>query len=130
VALSAGVSSGKHRALDIPTPTGYADCATSKYRGCCSRFRAIKAYWIMISPRLAQIALSFGANDLDGTVVEERLSNDAGAKTSEFTPRQNSHASSAPRPRACRRDTSITRRPLELPDPPPRGRTSSPYLNV
>jgi len=32
-------------------------------------------------------ALRFGANDLDGTVVEEKIYHDAGAKTSEFTPR-------------------------------------------
>jgi len=36
-------------------------------------FEHIKAYWIMLSPSIAQIALRFGANDLDGTVVEERL---------------------------------------------------------
>src|SRR2546430_7997648 len=36
---------------------------------------------------IAQIALRFGANDLDGTVVEEKIYHDAGAKTSEFTPR-------------------------------------------
>jgi len=50
-------------------------------------FEHIKAYWIMLSPSVAQIALRFGANDLDGTVVEEKIYHDAGAKTSEFTPR-------------------------------------------
>ncbi len=43
----------------------------------------IKAYWIMISPELAQIALSFGADDVDGTVVEEQIYHDAGADTPE-----------------------------------------------
>ena len=32
----------------------------------------IKAYWIMMTPRIAQIAQRFGADDIDGTVVEER----------------------------------------------------------
>ena len=30
----------------------------------------IKAYWVMLTPRIAQVALRFGANDIDGTVVE------------------------------------------------------------
>ncbi len=41
----------------------------------------IKAYWIMISPKLAQVALRFGADDLDGTVVEETIYHMAGAGT-------------------------------------------------
>jgi len=41
----------------------------------------IKAYWVMITPGLAQIALSYGANDLDGTVMEEEIAHTAGAKT-------------------------------------------------
>jgi aminodeoxyfutalosine synthase len=41
----------------------------------------VKAYWIMISPKLAQVALSFGADDLDGTVVEETIYHMAGAQT-------------------------------------------------
>jgi aminodeoxyfutalosine synthase len=44
-------------------------------------FPHIKAYWIMMSPRVAQVALQFGADDLDGTVVEEKIYHDAGAKT-------------------------------------------------
>lgn len=39
----------------------------------------IKAYWVGITPKLAQTALSFGANDLDGTVVEETIYHMAGA---------------------------------------------------
>jgi aminodeoxyfutalosine synthase len=41
----------------------------------------IKAYWIMISPKLAQVALTFGADDIDGTVVEETIYHMAGAET-------------------------------------------------
>jgi len=41
----------------------------------------VKAYWVMITPKLAQVALSFGADDLDGTVVEETIYHMAGAHT-------------------------------------------------
>ena len=41
----------------------------------------VKAYWVMITPKLAQVALSFGADDLDGTVVEETIYHMAGAAT-------------------------------------------------
>ena len=41
----------------------------------------VKAYWIMISTPLAQVALHFGANDIQGTVVEEMIAHAAGAVT-------------------------------------------------
>jgi aminodeoxyfutalosine synthase len=72
----------------IPKPTGYADLRNIAIaRLVLDNFDHIKAYWIMLTPSIAQIALRFGANDLDGTVVEEKIYHDAGAKTSEFTPR-------------------------------------------
>jgi aminodeoxyfutalosine synthase len=43
----------------------------------------IKAYWVMVTPKLAQVALRFGADDLDGTVVEEKIYHMAGAGTSQ-----------------------------------------------
>ena len=39
----------------------------------------IKAYWIMMGTKLAQTALWYGADDLDGTVVEEHIGHMAGA---------------------------------------------------
>jgi aminodeoxyfutalosine synthase len=42
-------------------------------------FANIKAYWVMLGVKVAQTALCFGVNDLDGTVVEERIGHDAGA---------------------------------------------------
>lgn len=39
----------------------------------------IKAYWVMLSVKLAQVALQFGADDLDGTVIEEKIGHMAGA---------------------------------------------------
>ena len=44
-------------------------------------FDHIKAYWVMIGPKLAQISLRFGVNDLDGTVIEEKITHAAGAET-------------------------------------------------
>jgi aminodeoxyfutalosine synthase len=43
----------------------------------------IKAYWVMMTPKVAQIAQRFGADDIDGTVVEEKIYHDAGATTSQ-----------------------------------------------
>ncbi|HZS53910.1 MAG TPA: aminofutalosine synthase MqnE [Bryobacteraceae bacterium] len=48
----------------------------------------IKAYWIMMTPAVAQIAQRFGANDIDGTVVEEKIYHDAGATTAQHLRRQ------------------------------------------
>ncbi len=42
-------------------------------------FRHIKAYWVMLGLKVAQVALAFGVNDIDGTVVEEQIGHDAGA---------------------------------------------------
>ncbi len=44
-------------------------------------FEHIKAYWQMMTAKIAQIALRFGADDIDGTVVEEKIYHDAGAET-------------------------------------------------
>jgi aminodeoxyfutalosine synthase len=38
----------------------------------------LKAYWIMLGEKIAQVALHFGANDLDGTIVDERITHAAG----------------------------------------------------
>ena len=44
-------------------------------------FPHIKAYWVMIGQKLSQIALSYGADDVDGTVKEEIITHMAGAET-------------------------------------------------
>jgi aminodeoxyfutalosine synthase len=44
-------------------------------------FPHIKAYWQMMSAKIAQISLRFGADDIDGTVIEEKIYHDAGATT-------------------------------------------------
>jgi len=72
----------------IPKTTGYDDLRNiAVSRLLLDNFDHIKAYWIMLTPSIAQIALRFGANDMDGTVVEEKIYHDAGATTAEFTPR-------------------------------------------
>jgi aminodeoxyfutalosine synthase len=39
----------------------------------------IKAYWVMLGVKQAQAALKFGADDFDGTVIEEKIGHEAGA---------------------------------------------------
>ena len=41
----------------------------------------IKSHWIMVSPSLTQVALSFGVNDIEGTVVREKIYHAVGAQT-------------------------------------------------
>src|SRR3954470_11831781 len=48
----------------------------------------IKAYWQMLTPKIAQVSLRFGADDLDGTVIEEKIYHDAGANTPQGMRRQ------------------------------------------
>lgn len=43
----------------------------------------IKAYWIMLTVKLAQVALYFGADDFDGTVIEEKIGHMAGAESAQ-----------------------------------------------
>ncbi|MGB6432362.1 MAG: aminofutalosine synthase MqnE [Candidatus Acidiferrales bacterium] len=72
----------------LPKPTAFADIkAIAVSRLLLDNFDHIKAYWIMLTPKVAQIALRFGADDLDGTVVEEKIYHDAGATTEQFTSR-------------------------------------------
>ena len=48
----------------------------------------VKAYWIMLGIPIAQLALGWGADDVDGTVVEERIYHDAGATTPQAVARE------------------------------------------
>src|SRR6185437_13650510 len=68
----------------IPKTTGFDDLkniAAARRRQ--DNIPHIKAYWVMMTPKIAQVALRFGADDLDGTVVEEKIYHDAGATTSQ-----------------------------------------------
>jgi aminodeoxyfutalosine synthase len=46
-------------------------------------FDHIKAYWISLGLGIAQTALAYGADDLDGTVARERIHHAAGSETPE-----------------------------------------------
>ena len=46
-------------------------------------FDHVKSHWIMVSPALSQMALHFGVNDLEGTVVREKIYHEAGAHTAQ-----------------------------------------------
>ncbi len=52
-------------------------------------FKHIKSYWVMLGQDIAQLALQFGANDLDGTVVEEKISHAAGGRAGMIMTRGN-----------------------------------------
>ncbi len=46
-------------------------------------FDHVKTHWIMVTPFLSQTALAFGVNDLEGTVVREKIYHEAGAHTAQ-----------------------------------------------
>lgn len=64
----------------IPSTTAFDDLKTIAIaRLLLDNIPHIKAYWVMIGEKLAQTALFFGADDLDGTIIEERITHTAGA---------------------------------------------------
>jgi aminodeoxyfutalosine synthase len=64
----------------LPPTTGVDDLKTiAVSRLLLDNLPHIKTYWIMTGLKLAQVALFFGANDMDGTVVEEVISLMSGA---------------------------------------------------
>ena len=81
----AGVPSRQHAACTTSRrPPGFDDIKNiAVARLMLDNIPHIKAYWVMMTPRIAQIALRFGADDLDGTMVEERIYHDAGATTAQ-----------------------------------------------
>ncbi len=66
----------------LPGPSGYDLLKTIAIaRIYLDNIDHIKAYWILMGMKLAQLALSYGADDIDGTVVEEKIYHMAGART-------------------------------------------------
>lgn len=64
----------------FPKPTGYDALRTlAVSRLYLDNFDHVKAYWVSLGERLAQAALAFGVDDLDGTVLEERIYHMAGS---------------------------------------------------
>lgn len=73
----------------LPPTTGFDDIRNiAAARLLLDNVPHIKAYWVMMTPRMAQIAQRFGADDLDGTVVEEKIYHDAGATTQQSLRRE------------------------------------------
>jgi aminodeoxyfutalosine synthase len=70
------------RLSDLPGPTAMDDLRTvAVSRLLLDNVPHIKAFWIMLTPDLAQVALRFGADDIDGTVIREEITHAAGART-------------------------------------------------
>lgn len=68
----------------LPSTSGLTDLRNvAVSRLLLDNFPHIKVYWIMTGLKTAQIALSFGADDIDGTVTEEKITHMAGADTPE-----------------------------------------------
>lgn len=64
----------------LPGPTGLMDLRVMAVsRLMMDNFEHVKTYWIMQGLGVAQAALWYGADDMDGTVVEEKITHDAGA---------------------------------------------------
>ncbi len=69
----------------LPGPSGWDMLrVVAVSRLLLDNFRHIKAYWVAMTPKMAQLALAFGANDLDGTVREERIYHAVGAQSPQF----------------------------------------------
>lgn len=67
------------RLADLPPTSGRLDLQTMALaRLVLDNISHIKAYWIMLGEKIAQVAQHFGADDLDGTVVDERITWAAG----------------------------------------------------
>jgi aminodeoxyfutalosine synthase len=65
---------------NLPAPTAVDDLRTlSISRLVLDNFDHIKAYWVSSTPKIAQVALRFGADDMDGTIVHETIYHAAGS---------------------------------------------------
>ena len=73
----------------LPATSGFEDLKNiAVARLLLDNFPHIKAYWVMMTPKVAQVAPRFGADDLDGTVVEEKIYHDAGSTVSQSLARE------------------------------------------
>ena len=75
---------GKELGREGTATTGYDDLRNLAVgRLFLDNFDHIKTHWIMVTPFLSQASLSFGVNDLEGTVVREKIYHEAGATTAQ-----------------------------------------------
>ncbi len=80
----------KNTALEEVAPTGGVEDLKNiaVARLLLDNFPHIKAYWVMLGQKIAQVALWYGADDLDGTVLEEKITNMAGGESGQAMARQ------------------------------------------
>lgn len=72
-----------------PSTTGIEDLReVAVGRLILDNFDHVKSFWIMQGIKLAQVSLAFGADDLDGTVVQEKITHAAGATTPQALTRE------------------------------------------
>jgi aminodeoxyfutalosine synthase len=65
---------------NLPAPTGIDDLRTlAVSRLMLDNVPHLKAYWVSMTPKIAQVGLRFGADDLDGTIVHETIYSAAGS---------------------------------------------------
>ena len=68
------------RLTHIPRPSGLTDLRVMALsRVMLDNFPHVKAYWVMLTMKIAQVAQSYGADDIDGTVVHEKIYHEAGS---------------------------------------------------
>src|SRR6186997_1731637 len=73
---------GKELGREGTATTGFDDLRNLAVgRLFLDNFDHIKTHWIMVTPFLSQTSLAFGVNDLEGTVVREKIYHEAGART-------------------------------------------------
>lgn len=78
---------GKKLGLQGRTTTGFDDLRNLAVgRLFLDNFQHVKTHWIMVTPFLSQTALAFGVNDLEGTVVREKIYHAVGAQTPQGLP--------------------------------------------
>lgn len=74
---------------DVPGPTALDELREMAVaRLLLDNIPHVKAYWILMDVPVAQVCLSFGADDVDGTVVEEKIYHEAGATTPQEVQRE------------------------------------------
>jgi len=64
-----------------PFPASYDMKIHALARLYLDNFPHIKAYWITLGEKAAQVALHYGASDADGTIMKEKIIHDAGASS-------------------------------------------------
>ena len=68
--------------MGVQSTTGFEDLRMlAVSRILLDNFDHIKTFWLTLGPKLAQVSLNFGVDDLDGTVIDERSSETNEAKT-------------------------------------------------